>query len=51
MWDRTATQGLPVLGSVRALMKSHYDRRGVDPAFARILVQAGAGGLVACSSV
>ena len=34
------TVRLPVFGSVRSLMKSHYDHDGFDPAFARILVEA-----------
>jgi hypothetical protein len=31
---------LPVFGATRTLAKSHYDERGFDPVFARILVEA-----------
>jgi hypothetical protein len=34
------TLGLPVFGSVKPLMKSHYDERGFNAAFAHILVEA-----------
>ena len=32
----------PVFGARRPLMKSHYDRLGFNPAFARVLVEASA---------
>ena len=34
------TLRLPVFGSVKPLMKSHYDERGFNPAFAHVLVEA-----------
>ena len=34
------TLRLPVFGTVRSLMKSHYNRQGFDPAFERVLVEA-----------
>ena len=34
------TLRLPVYGSIKPLMKSHYDKLGFNPAFARILVEA-----------
>lgn len=34
------TLGLPVFGATRTLAKSHYDERGFNPVFARILVEA-----------
>jgi hypothetical protein len=34
------TLALPVFGTTRRLMKSHYDRHGFAPAFAAILVEA-----------
>jgi hypothetical protein len=36
------TLGLPVFGATRPLMKSHYDERGFNPAFAQVLVEASA---------
>jgi hypothetical protein len=30
----------PVFGSIRSLMKSHYDAQGFDPAFAGVLAEA-----------
>ena len=32
--------GPPVFGATRPLMKSHYDERGFNPAFTRVLVEA-----------
>jgi len=34
------TLRVPVLGSTRPLLKSHYDERGFNPAFAHVLVEA-----------
>ena len=34
------TLRMPVFGSTKALMKSHYDELGFNPAFARVLVEA-----------
>lgn len=36
------TLGLPVFGATRPLMKSHYDERGFNPAFTRVLVEGSA---------
>lgn len=33
------TLGLPVYGSIRPLLKSHYDQLGFNPAFAHVLVE------------
>ena len=34
------TLRLPVFGSIRPLMKSHYDKLGFNPEFAHVLVEA-----------
>lgn len=34
------TLRLPVFGTMRPLLKSHYDERGFNPAFAQVLVEA-----------
>jgi hypothetical protein len=34
------TLRVPVFGATRPLMKSHYDERGFNPAFARVVVEA-----------
>ena len=34
------TLRLPVFGTLKPLMKSHYDERGFNPAFAQVLVEA-----------
>ena len=34
------TLRLPVFGALKPLMKSHYDERGFNPAFAQVLVEA-----------
>lgn len=34
------TLRIPVFGSIKPLMKSHYDKLGFNPAFAHILVEA-----------
>jgi hypothetical protein len=34
------TLRIPVFGAIKPLMKSHYDKLGFDPAFAKVLVEA-----------
>ena len=34
------TLGLPVFGTLKPLMKSHYNEHGFNPAFAQVLVEA-----------
>jgi len=34
------TLGIPVYGSIKPLMKSHYDELGFNPTFAQVLVEA-----------